>query len=384
MKTSRSKAFSRYLPYICALLFCTVFLSSCLRYVPSRSEIKESKDTEKTAGAGILGPEEFYAYERKLDDRLDQLVRRRNHTATSGPARTGDYRLQAGDNLTLEVFGFSDLSTNDKVATDGTFTVPLVGPVQAGGLTVSQFRTNLTGELRQYVREPRVKLSVKEFGGHPVSVVGEVHKPGVYFLERSGQTLTELLSLAGGRTERASNRVILIPSKLKTKSIPSTAPAASTASETAAADSNFGVEFDVAELFGTTEKLPLTLPLVAGDTVVIPEMGSFQVAGEVNKTGSFPLRGKTSALGSIAAAGGFTYSANVQEVEVIREVGSGKKASVVVDLEQVALNGSPDVVLRDGDIIRVPSEPGKFKTRQVVEVINGFFRGGVSGSVRYN
>ena len=135
------------------------------------------------------------------------------------------------------------------------------------------------------------------------------------------------------------------------------------------------------DLLGRVDQRPILIPLMPGDTIVVPEMGSFEVDGEVNKPGSFKLASKTSTLGAVAAAGGFTYSASVNKVEVIRDVGAGRKASMVVDLEEVGLRGGNDVRLRDGDIIRVPSEPGRFVQRQIVEAVNGLFRG-FSGQVK--
>ena len=76
-----------------------------------------------------------------------------------------------------------------------------------------------------------------------------------------------------------------------------------------------------------------------------------------------------------ATAGGFTYSANVKHVEVIRDIGGGRKALATLDLEEVGLRGGRDIRLRAGDLVRVPSEPGRFFQRQVVEALNSLFNG---------
>jgi hypothetical protein len=60
-------------------------------------------------------------------------------------------------------------------------------------------------------------------------------------------------------------------------------------------------------------------------------------------------------------------------VEVIREIGNGKKAVISRNLEDVALRNTDDIRLRNGDVIRVPSARGRFATRQVVEVLNQVF-----------
>jgi protein involved in polysaccharide export with SLBB domain len=136
-----------------------------------------------------------------------------------------------------------------------------------------------------------------------------------------------------------------------------------------------GIEIDLEDLVGQSGQRPLLVPLLPGDTIVVPEAGRYEVDGEVLHSGSFVLASRTSALGAIAAAGGFTYSADVKKVEVIRDIGAGKKAAVTLDLEEVGLRGGRDLRLRNGDVVRVPSEPGRFFRRQVVETLNGIFRG---------
>lgn len=344
-----------------SFLAIAVLLAGCLRYVPSRRELSAGGENS------IAGPDQFWAYEKMLSQRLQGLVQQRAKLVHAGDDA---YRLGPGDILDLQVYSLPELNTTAEIAPDGTYTTALLGPVKAQGLTLPQFRDQMAAQLGSYVRNPRVVMSIKQYANR-VSVTGEVAKPGVYPLKREGATLTEVLSLAGGRNERAGTRIIVIPA----------GPRAADAS--GAAEAGYGVEIDSSELAGTVSKRPVWVPLLPGDTVVVPEAGAYKVDGEVLKAGSFPLNGRTSALGAIAAAGGFTYSANVNEVEVIRDIGGGDKASVVLDLEKVALNGGQDVQLRDGDVVRVPSAAGRFSTRQIVEVINGVFRGGVSGSVRY-
>jgi protein involved in polysaccharide export with SLBB domain len=136
-----------------------------------------------------------------------------------------------------------------------------------------------------------------------------------------------------------------------------------------------GIEVDMEDLLGTVDRRPVILPLVPGDTIVVPEAGTYEVDGEVTTPGSYKLTGRTSVIGAIAAAKGFTYSADVNNVEVIRDVGAGRKALVALDLEEVGLRGGRDIRLRNGDLVRVPSHSSRFFKRQVVETINGIFNG---------
>jgi hypothetical protein len=138
---------------------------------------------------------------------------------------------------------------------------------------------------------------------------------------------------------------------------------------------NSGIEIEIEDLFGTTDKGPLLIPLVPGDTIIVPEAGTYEVDGEVTTPGSFRLTGRTSVIGAIASAKGFNYSADVNNVELIRDIGSGEKALITLDLELVGLRGARDVRLRNGDLVRVPSHSTRFFKRQIVETINGLFNG---------
>jgi protein involved in polysaccharide export with SLBB domain len=129
------------------------------------------------------------------------------------------------------------------------------------------------------------------------------------------------------------------------------------------------------DLTGTLDRHPLLIPLAPGDTIIVPEAGTYEVDGEVVTPGSYKLTGRTSVIGAIAAAKGFTYSADVNNVEVIRDIGAGQKALVTLDLEEVGLRGARDIRLRNGDLVRVPSHSSRFFKRQIVETINGIFNG---------
>lgn len=345
-------------------------LSACLRYVPSRSELNDdSADNGELAPVG--GPEDFKAYEEKLATRLKSFLESRNEIISQG--LSAGYILGPGDTIQVDVFGFPDLSTTTTVASDGTVTLTYLNPITVTGLNPVQLQETLKNAYKTYVKSPKVKVEIKQYNSNSVSVMGAVERPGIYPLKGQDVTLTALLSLVGGKNGKAGNRLVLLPAS-------SSGNINSFIAQNPLNDSS-GIEIDFADLVGTIDKRPLVVPLLPGDTVIVPEAGSFKVAGEVRKPGSFPLSSKTSVIGAIAAAEGLTYSADVAQVEIVRDIGAGKRASLVVDIEQIARTGLSDVLLRDSDIVVVPSNPGLFRTRQVVEFLNGFFR--VSGQVRY-
>ena len=285
-----------------------------------------------------------------------------------------------GDVIAVDVYGFGDLRTEAEVSPQGTLSLPLVGETDVKGRDVSSLKRHLSGLYARYVRNPRIDVSIKTHHSSRVSVIGEVQRPGMYPLRRNGQLITELISEAGGKNQMASNRIILLPAP-KPEYVAQQVSTVS--SQIPATDSGVGVEIDVEALLGRIDQRPLLIPLISGDTVVVPEAGNFEVDGEVQTPGSFKITSGTSVIGAIAAAGGFTYSANVKQVEVIRDIGGGRKALATLDLEEVGLRGGKDIRLRAGDLVRVPSEPGRFFERQIVEALNSLFNG-VSVNRRVN
>ena len=122
-------------------------------------------------------------------------------------ARVAQYRVGGGDVLDIAVFagGEPQEHTTGAVAPDGSVTCPLVGALHAAGRTVTDIAADLRARLaRDYYRDPRVVVVVREFGA-TVSVSGEVRHPGVFRLN-AARTALGACVLAGGFTDFASAR----------------------------------------------------------------------------------------------------------------------------------------------------------------------------------
>jgi polysaccharide export outer membrane protein len=358
-----------------ALSILLLFSAGCLRYTPSHKELQGSSGEDPPSTAAFADEAAFESYETTLSQRVQTLLSERAHLLDQSRGQTG-YPIGTGDVLDVSVFGFNNLNANTAVTPDGSVILPLVGKVPVGGLPLEDVQTTIARRYSQFIRSPQVIVSLKTFSTNRVSVIGEVNKPGTYPLTRRGIVLTEILSEAGGRTPAAGTRIVLLPAPrlqvtpASSASTPTVSLVQSTATEPAS-----GVEVDMEDLTGTIDKRPLLIPLAPGDTIIVPEAGTYEVDGEVVTPGSYKLTGRTSVIGAIAAAKGFTYSADVNNVEVIRDVGAGKKALVTLDLEEVGLRGARDIRLRNGDLVRVPSHSSRFFKRQIVETINGIFNG---------
>lgn len=362
------------------LIVLLVSLVGCLRYTPSFREIQTDRAKDSAQVLEIGDEQDFERYEQTLSDKLYRLVSQRSYLLGNTSSST-TYPVGTGDLLGIEVFGFGNLSSQSTIAPDGSIGLPLVGRAVVAGKSIEEVQLDLTRHYRRYIRSPQVHVSLKGQQAHRVSVMGEVAKPGLYPLQRQGVLLTEILAEAGGRTQGAGSRILLLPAPRLVEDRP-TPPQHLTLVKSPPLEDT-GVEIDLETLTGQIDQRPLSIPLLPGDTIVVPEAGTYEVDGEVAAPGSYKLASRTSVMGAIAAAQGFTYSAAVNNVEVIRDTGGGRKALVTVDLEQVGLRGGRDIRLRNGDLVRVPSEPQRFFKRQIVETINGLFNG-VSVNRRMN
>ena len=115
------------------------------------------------------------------------------------------YVLGPDDQILIRVIDAPDIPDKPVlIGTNGDITLPMIGRVKAGGLTVEQLETQLTTRLKEFIQEPQVSVTVTEFGSQPVSVFGAVNKPGVVQL-RGQQMLYQVLSMAGGPRETAGS-----------------------------------------------------------------------------------------------------------------------------------------------------------------------------------
>lgn len=130
-------------------------------------------------------------------------------TAAEEPAgRAREYRLGAGDKLRITVFGEESLGGDFSVSGTGRLSLPLIGDVTVGGLTLPQAQGLIEKRYGAgYVRQPRISAEVIEY--RPFYILGEVNKPGQYPF-RVGLTVHQAVATAEGFTYRANTRRVLI------------------------------------------------------------------------------------------------------------------------------------------------------------------------------
>lgn len=144
-------------------------------------------------------------------------------TGATGPdigSKSGTYKIGVDDGLQITVWRNPDLSTTVPVRPDGKISVPLVGDVQAGGLTPEEVAANIKQKLAYYIRDPNVTVIVTSLRSHEflsrVRVTGAVRTPKS-MPERAGMTVLDAVLEAGGVNDFAAPNRTKLYRKGKTR-----------------------------------------------------------------------------------------------------------------------------------------------------------------------
>lgn len=119
-----------------------------------------------------------------------------------------DYRLGAGDKIRVITFGEDALTGEFFVSGSGKVSLPLIGEVDAAGLSIPQFQKKVEDALKDgYLKEPRVSVEVLTY--RPFYILGEVTKPGEYPYT-NGLTVLNAVATANGFTYRANTKRVFV------------------------------------------------------------------------------------------------------------------------------------------------------------------------------
>lgn len=251
-------------------------------------------------------------------------------------AKGPEYMLAPFDEIEIKVAGEDDLSGVYKINGEGYINFSILGKVKVDELTVAQVEDTLARLLeKDYFKiKPTVFVQVNKFHKRKVVVLGEVLKPGPYeFEEDRSLSLVELITLAGGPTEKAClNATTIVREGEK--------------------GNNITLKVKAGDMIAAKEKDIILKP---GDRITIPS-ASVIVMGEVGRAGKYDFSdaNKMTLLEAISMAGGFTRIAAINWVRIIRIDESGNKETIRVRVNSIYSGKEKDVTLEPNDIIVVP------------------------------
>lgn len=141
---------------------------------------------------------------------MKQLIHALLMMLLAGAAAAEDaYTLNAGDTIRVYVYGESDLTFESLlIGQNGRISYPFLGELTVAGKTPAEVQKQLSDGLKpDYLVDPRVSVSIVRY--RPFFVNGEVRNPGGVDFQ-PGLTLRKAISLAGGFTERANKKQMLV------------------------------------------------------------------------------------------------------------------------------------------------------------------------------
>ena len=129
-------------------------------------------------------------------------------------ADSDQYVIGPEDILYIHIWREEALSRTVPVRMDGNISLPIIQEIKAAGLTPLKLKEGLTERLKEFIESPNVSVTVMEANSFKVYISGEVKQPGVQNVRRE-LTLVKLIIMAGGFTEWANQKKILIIRKEK-------------------------------------------------------------------------------------------------------------------------------------------------------------------------
>lgn len=254
--------------------------------------------------------------------------------ASANTVLSGEYVVGEGDRFRITVYDHLDLTSEVRVGGDGVISMPLIGEVNVGGLTVTEVEKKIAALLSDgYIIKPHVTLFMLDYKIKKVTVLGEFVKPGLIELLRHS-SLLEVISNAGGLTEKAGDMLYI-----KRKVVADEAK--STGKEKEDETSTITVELKKLLEEGNPEA---NLTVYDGDSIYVPRAAFIYVNGEVRTPGAYKITKGLTVLKAITLAGGFTQKAAESRTKIIRKVGAS----------EITKSASLDELVQPDDVIIVP------------------------------
>lgn len=120
------------------------------------------------------------------------------------------YKLAPLDTVSVSVYQVPDLSRDFTIDQAGRITMPLIGRIEAVGVSTTELGTTIAQKLAEkYLRDPNVTVALKDSASRVVTVDGSVRQPGIYPAVTS-LTLVQAIALARGTDDLANPRRVAI------------------------------------------------------------------------------------------------------------------------------------------------------------------------------
>ncbi len=260
-------------------------------------------------------------------------------------ATPANYRLGAGDDVYIDVWGASQATIQETISADGTIQIEGLGPVTLAGMTVASANAYLQRELKQIYSSSNIRVTVGQTKTISINVMGEVVTPGTYTLSAFA-TAFHALYVAGGVNDIGTLRDIKVYR-----------------------NNRLVATVDVYDYI-MNGRQDEDLRLEDNDLIYVgPFTGLVDVTGKVKRPMFYEMRPNESMTTLLKFAGGFSSDAYTGNVTVVRKTGREYSVHTVEEFDFSAFR------LLDGDSVNVNAIIPRFSN--MVEVKGAVFRPGM-------
>jgi len=250
-----------------------------------------------------------------------------------------EYRINAGDNLDIRVYGHDDISVTTRVSPDGSIGMVFMGQIDVAGRTIAEAGETIEKGLMPYVKHPVVGVTVLEVSSETVTISGAVARPGLYNIS-AGTRLADAYAMAGGSAQRLFNGVDVDVANLELSLLVRDGKA-------------MPVDFKNAIENGNSLD---NLRLRKGDYIFVAQRmeSSVTICGEIKSPHRRLYEPNMGLVETLTAAGWLTES-HWSHVIIIRD-GLANPKMYKVDVDGILAGKCKNVFLKPNDIIYVPKD----------------------------
>lgn len=256
-----------------------------------------------------------------------------------------DYRIGAKDVIDIQVDDAESLSGTYTVKADGTLDLDYVGKIDVLDKTPAELQKIIVDRLKpNYLKNPHVRITVKNYNSRTFLIQGSVRLPGVYQIE--GQpSLLKLIVMAGGLTDNHGSTAYIIRERKR---------------EAGADPSTPTYEMFLAHINGLLKgEFSQDREIKPGDFINIPATDVFFVSGEVRTPGEYKLKEGTTLRQALSIAQGTTGVASDEGLIFREDPKTGARSEIKVDVKKVLHGKADDIVIIANDIIQIPKSGGR-------------------------
>ena len=263
-----------------------------------------------------------------------------------------NYRLGAGDEVIIDIWGNNQVSIQETISPDGAISIDNLGLVFLNGMTVNQATSYLCKELNKLYAgladenpTSHIKVSLGNSRTIQVNVMGEVYQPGTYALS-AFSTVFHALYSAGGVSDIGSLRNIQVVRNGKNIA---------------------NVDIYDFIMHGKTKD---DINLQEGDVIIVsPYEALVKIEGNVKRPMKYEMQNDETVATLLKYAGNFTSDAYTRSIKVVRQNGKEYQIFTVENIDFSVFK------LKDGDVLTAEAILDRYENK--LEIKGAVYRPGI-------